>query len=102
MSDHAEISIASTQARAAQADGLQKHHKSTIGYLNDRVLTFVFILLFFGLVLVWMTSSSPLITYGSLAAVIIVIIIGGVFYIKRIHKNRAQQLQQAQEWKSES
>ena len=99
---NAEGGIASQQARNAQADGIQKHHKATIGYLNDRVLTFIFMLLFIGLVIVWMTSSSPLITYGSIVAVVFVIILGGAFSIKRIHKKKAQRQQQAQEWKSES
>ena len=69
--DNAEAGIASTQARAAQADGLQKHHKSTIVYLNERVLTFVFMLSFVGLIMVWMASSSPYITYGSTLLVVV-------------------------------
>jgi hypothetical protein len=102
MNDNAEIGIASAQAKAAQADGLQKHHKSTIGYLNERVLTFVFAISFIGLVVIWMTSSSPYLTYGSVVVVILSSILWGVLRIKRIHKTREQQQHLAREWKSEA
>lgn len=102
MNDHAEGGIAAVQAKTAQSDGLQKHHKSTIGYLNERILTFVFMLCLIGLVLVWMTSSSQLITYGSLGVVIILAILLGALHIKSIEKARTQRKQQAEEWTSES
>ena len=99
MSDNAEIGIAKTQAKAAQ-DGLQNHHKSTVSYLNERILTFVCLISFVGLAVIWMTSSSPYLTYGSVAVVIIFSILWGVIRIKRIHKTREQQQRLAKEWKS--
>jgi MFS superfamily sulfate permease-like transporter len=100
MSGNAEIGIAAIHAKVAQKDGVAKYHASTIGYLNERILTFVFSLSFIGLILVWMTSPSPLIVYGSLAVVIILAVACGILWIKRIQKNREQQARQAQEWRT--
>ena len=102
MSGNAEAGIAAVQAKAAQKDGVAKYHASTIGYLNERVLTFIFSLSFIGLILVWLTSASALIVYGSLAVVIILAVACGVLRVKRIQKNRELQAHQAQEWKSDS
>ena len=102
MSGNAEAGIAAVQAKAAQKDGVAKYHASTIGYLNERILTFIFSLSFIGLILVWLTSASTLIVYGSLAFVIILAIACGVLWIKRIQKNREQQARQAEEWKTDT
>ena len=102
MSGDAEAGIAAVQAKVAQQEGVAKHHASTIGYLNERILTFVFMLSFIGLILVWLTSESTLIVYGSLAIVVALAITCGILRIKRIQKTRELQVQQAQEWKTDS
>ena len=101
MSGNAESGIAAIQAKAAQKDGVAKHHAATVGYLNERILTFLFMLSFIGLILVWITSTSALIIYGSLAVVVVLAVGCGVFRLKRIQKLREQQKRQAQEWKTE-
>jgi len=100
MSDNAESGIAATQAKAARTDGLQKHHRSTIDYLNDRVFTYVFALCFVGLLVIWMISSSPYITYGSLLMAILLSLLWGVFRIKQIKQTRESRRQQAADWQS--
>ena len=97
MSDNAESGIAAVQAKAAQTDGLQKYHRSTIGYLNERILTFVFMIVLIGLVFVWVTSSSPYITYGSLVGVILLTLLWGMLRIKRIHRVREKRALQVKE-----
>ena len=57
MNDNAEGGIAGAQTKLAENDGLQNHHKGTIGYLNERVVVYLFMLAFIGLLMVWMTAS---------------------------------------------
>ena len=100
MSDNAEGGIASIQAKAAENKGLHKHHSYTIKYLNERVLTFLCLLSLIGLSLVWITTSSSLIFYGSLIAVIILTLLMGIARIKSIQKRKEDQARHAKEWKS--
>ena len=97
MNDNAEGGIAGVQAKLAQNKGLQNHHKATIGYLNERVVVYIFMLAFIGLLLVWMTASSPYITFGATGVVVLFAILFGVFRIKRIHQIREQRERQAKE-----
>ena len=90
MSEHAEAGIARLQAKLAQNEGLQSHHKATIGYLNERVVVYLFMLAFIGLLLVWMMASSPFITIGTTVAVVLFAILFGVLRIRRIHQIREQ------------
>ena len=74
MSDNAEEGIARIQAAAAQAkgtDGLKAHQKSTIAYLDERILFFILAVALIGLGIVWATTSSPLLRYGSFGALIL-------------------------------
>jgi len=100
MSENAEGGIAGIHARTAQNEGLQKHHKSTIGYLNERVVVYLFMLSFIGLLLVWMTASSPYITYGTTGAVVLFVILFGILRIKSIHQIREQRELQAKQMQS--
>ena len=102
MGENAESGIASVQAKAAQSEGLQKHHKTTISYLNERIVTFVCIISILGLVVVWMTSPSPWVTYGTVLIAIVAAVLWGMLRIKRIHQVREQRQQQARDWKPES
>ena len=98
--ENAEEGIARLQM--AQKDGLKNYQKRSVLYLDDRILTAIFALAFLGLVVVWATASSPYITYGSLVASILIVILWGVLRIKRIQKVREQRELQVRQMQSES
>jgi hypothetical protein len=102
MNDNAEGGIAGTQAKLAQNDGLQNHHKETIGYLNERVVVYLFMLAFIGLLMVWMAASSPYVLYGATGMVALFAILFGVLRVKRIHQIREQRARQAEEMQQKS
>ena len=102
MSENAEGGIAAVQSKAAQNEGLQKHHKSTISYLDERIFGYFFMVVIVGLLLVWMSDSSPYITYGSTGAVILVTLLWGALHIKRNHQIREQRNLQVKEMQSRS
>ena len=97
---NAEEGIARVQL--AQKGGLKKLQKRGIDNLNSRVSTLLLAFAFLGLILVWATSSSPYIVYGSFAALILLVILGGVIQIKRIEKLRELRKLQANAVQSES
>lgn len=104
MSDNAEEGIARTQAAAAQASGaagLQQHHRGTVAYLNERIVVMLLAVAMIGLLLVWATAKSPLLFYGSLAAVILLTFVWGYARIRSIERRRRERAQQASEWRSE-
>ncbi len=98
--ENAEEGIARLQM--AQKDGLKNYQKRSVLYLDDRILTAIFALAFLGLVVVWATATSPYITYGSLVASILIVILWGVLRIKRIQKVREQRELQVRQMQSES
>ena len=98
--ENAEEGIARIQM--AQKDGLQNYQKRSVLYLDDRILTAIFALAFMGLIVVWATSTSPYITYGSLLASILIVILWGVVRVKRIQKLREEREQQVRKMQSES
>ena len=100
MSDNAEEGIARVQL--AQKDGLQKHQARGTKNLDDRTFTSLFALAFLGLLVVWVTASSPYIIYGSFAAAMLVTLLFGVLRIKRIHRIRAQRALQAKQMQADS
>ena len=102
MSDLTESSIAKLQAKAAAEDGLSKHHKSTIGYLNERVLTYLGLVTLVGLAIIWMASSSPYIRYGSVAVVVVIAALLAILHYKRNRQIQELREQQAKDFKSES
>ena len=99
---HVDSSIAKLQAKAASQDGLAKHHKWTTGYLNERVLTYLGMATFIGLVILWMASPSPYIVYGSLVVVAVIAALLAILITKRDRQLRELQEQQAKEFKSQS
>jgi ABC-type transport system involved in cytochrome bd biosynthesis fused ATPase/permease subunit len=106
MSD-AEEGIARTQAAAIKAHGtqggkLREHQEHSATYLDERILTYVFAIAFIGLIVVWATTTSALILYGSLAAVILLIVLWGVARVKRIERTRQERTRQTKEWESEN
>jgi Flp pilus assembly protein TadB len=105
MTDNAEEGIARTQAAAAQvkgASGLQDHHKSTIAYLDERILVFVLAICFIGLIVLWATVKSALVLYGSIAGVVLLIILWGVVRVKRIERTRQERERKAKLWQSDN
>ncbi len=103
MSDNAEEGIARVQAAAARAqgsDGLRAHQQRGIGFLNDRIVVFLLIIAFLGLLVVWATATSPLLLYGSLALVILLTVAWGVARVKRLDRIKLERARQASEWRS--
>ena len=86
MTDNAEEGIARVQM--AQKQGLQEYHKRSVLHLDDRILTAIFALAFLGLIVVWATTTSPYLVYGSLVAGILIIVLWGVVRVKRIQRIR--------------
>lgn len=104
MSDNAEEGIARAHTKAAQetgASGLKEIHGSGIAYLNDRILVFVLAISLIGLAVLWATSESAMVVYGSLAVVIGIALLTGVAWIRRIERTRQQRTQQAQNWRGD-
>ena len=75
MARNTEEAIARVQAKAANTQGLQKHHKSTIVYLGEHIFIYMFALSFISLVVVWWTASASYITYVLFAIVILFLLI---------------------------
>jgi hypothetical protein len=101
MSDNAEEGIAKAQAAAAQAGGaagLEKHHGSTIAYLDERIVVFLLAIATIGLQVLWATAKSALLLYGSLVLVILLALLWGYARIKAIERTRDERAQQAQAW----
>ena len=98
MSDNAEEGIARVQL--AQKDGLAKHHKSSVNYIDDRILIYLFALAFLGLLVVWVTASSPIVIYGSLVAVALAAVLFVVLKFRRVNKIREQRDIQVKELQS--
>ncbi len=102
---HEEEAIAKAQAAAAKtkgADGLHEHHKSTVSYLNERIVTFLMVMAVIGLTILWMVVESQLVLYGSLIAVILLVVLWGVIRLQQIKKVRLERQQQAKSWNSKS
>ncbi len=101
MSDNAEEGIARTQAAVAQAkgsDGLKDHHKWTIAYLDERIQVFILAIAVIGLGVVWATTTSPLLSYGSFGALILLTFLWGFARIKRIETTKRQRAELAESW----
>ena len=104
MSDNAEEGIARAQARAAQAGGaagLDEFHKGSVSYLNERILTFLLIVGVVGLFVLWATAKSPWLLYGSLVAVIVLVILWGVARVRRRDAIERQRAREAASWEAD-
>jgi len=98
MSDNAEEGIARVQL--AGKDGIAQHQKRSASNLNDRAFTSLFAIAFVGLIAVWASATSPYLTYGSLLAAMLGIILYGVLRVRRIQRIRAEQERQVQQMRS--
>lgn len=104
MSDNAEEGIARVQAAAAKAGGaagLREHHSRNIAYLDERILVFILVLAALGLIILWATTGSTLILYGSFAGVILLTVLWGLVRIKRIEAMKRQREKEARSWESD-
>lgn len=101
---NAEEGIARIQAAVAQArgsGGLKEHHKWTIAYLDERILVFILAVAVMGLGVVWATTASPLLRYGSFGALILLIFLWGFVRIKRIETLKRQRAELAESWQAD-
>ena len=101
---NAEEGIARTQAAAAQAkgaDGLKAHHEWTIAYLDERILIFILAIAFIGLGVVWATTASPLLRYGSFGALILLTFLWGFVRIRRMDTVKRQRAELAESWQAD-
>ena len=58
-----EEAIARVQTEAANTQGVQKHHKTTLVYIGERIVTYLFGLAFISLVVAWLTAPYKYFTY---------------------------------------
>jgi hypothetical protein len=104
MSDNAEEGIARIQAAAAKAggtSGLKEHHRRNIVYLDERIIVFILAIGAVGLIVLWATTSSLLLRYGSFAGVLLLTILWGLVRIKRIEAVKRQRENDAKSWQSD-
>ncbi len=97
----ARVQAAAIKAHGTQGDRLQEHQKRSVAYLDERILVYVLAMAFLGLIAVWVTATSTLVLYGSLAGVILLTILWGVARVKGIEKTRQERARQTEEWQSE-
>jgi hypothetical protein len=101
MSDNAEEGIARIQAATAKskgAAGLKEHHNRNIAYIDERIVVFILSIATIGLIVLWATTSSPLVLYGSFAGVILLTVLWGLVRIKRIEAMKRQREKEAKSW----
>ena len=94
----AEESIARTQLKGGA--GVTEHQKKAVKNLDNRIVTALFALGFMGLMVVWATAKSPLLTYGSLVAAITGTVLFGIVRIRRIERLREERRLQAEQFRS--
>ena len=85
MAGNTEEALARVQAEAANAQGVQKHHKSTLDYISERIFTYIFGIAFISLLIAWLTAPAY-IKYLLSAFFILIHLIWGLLSLKRIQK----------------
>ena len=100
MSDNAEEGI--MRAQLAGKDGVAQHQKTSASNLGDRIGTALFMNACVGLAVVWATATSPYLTYGSLLAGILGIVLFGVLRVRRIQRVREERERQVRQMQSGS
>jgi len=102
MAGNTEEAIARVQTEAVNIQGLQKHHKSNIVYLDGRTFIYIFAIAFISLVIIWATTSSSYITYVLLSIVLLIPLIWGLVRLKKIQKIKLKRELQVKEMQSKS
>ena len=102
-----EQGIFQTQARAASErlagrDGLRELQRRGIFYLDERIYVYLLAAAVIGLGLIWATSSSNLVLYGSLALVIGLTFLWGLARIRGIERRRRERELEAREFERKS
>lgn len=92
--------IKATRGRLGERDGMQAAMKWNIAYQGERIAIYLMAMGMIGLVVLWATSSSPLLLYGSLALVILLTVVWGYARIRRIELTRQERARQAREFES--
>jgi len=87
--------IKAERNRLGEPDGMQTALKWNIAYHGERIAVYLLAMGVIGVMVLWATSSSPLLLYGSLALVILLTLLWGVARIRRIELTRQQRARQA-------
>lgn len=95
-----EHGIFHTQAKAAKAqlggkDGLREMQRRNVVYLDERIVVYLLAAAVIGVFVVWATAKSALVLYGSLALVIVLILLWGVARIRGIERKRIEREMEA-------
>jgi len=97
----ARVQAAAIKAQGTQGDKLREHQQRSFAYLDERILIYLLAIAFIGLIILWATTTSTLVLYGSIAGVILLIALWGVARVKNIEKTRQRREHQTKEWQSE-
>ena len=81
MAGNTEEAVARVHAETENAQGIQKHHKSTLVYISEIIFTYLFGIAFISLVITWLTGPTY-ITYLLSAVVILIALIWGLVRLK--------------------
>ena len=92
---NSEQGIFQAQAQAASVrlqgkDGLRDLQRQSVFYLDERVYVYLFAIVMVGLFILWVTSKSALLNYGSLGVAILLTFAWGVFRIRGVERRRRQ------------
>ena len=85
MAGNTEEAVARVQAEAANTQGVQKHHKSTLVYISECISTYILGIAFISLLIAWLTAPAY-IKYLLSAFFILIPLIWGLLSLKRIQK----------------
>ncbi len=94
----ARTQVAAIKARGTQGARLQEHQERSVTYLDERILVYVLAIAFLGLILLWVATTSALIRFTSLAAVILMTVLWGIARVKRIERTRQERARQSREY----
>ena len=85
MAGSTKEALARVQVEAANAQGVQKHHKSTLVYISECISTYILGIAFISLLIAWLTAPAY-IKYLLSAFFILIPLIWGLLSLKRIQK----------------
>ena len=77
MAGNTEEALAGIQTEAANAEVFQKHHKSTLVYISERIFRYLFGIALLSLVITWLTAPEY-VTYLLSSVVILIPLIWGL------------------------
>ena len=101
MAVNTEEAVARVQAEAANAQGIQKHNKSTLVYASERIFTYLFGIALISLVIALLNATANITSLLSAVAILIPLILGLV-RLRKIHKIKLKRELKVIEMQSES